>query len=275
MPKTYEDFIEWLTELGKHPLFTPITFILGLIISFILGYYFYFKSSKKRSPIYSIRSRNLIRDYTNEVKKLSIKYENEDVKSLTVSRFLFWNDGAETINRTDITVAEPLIIKTASKILDVEILALNEEANRLTISLEKNEIKVDFDYLDKDNGVVLQIFHTGTSSNDLILYGKIKGSRMPKKESLYSSKMIDMTFHIIPFIGHYIAKRIKPRSHKMISFILFLLFFSLSMYQFIFATGKNIDTKGIGVIFLLYSVLYLNIFSKSPPKGLEVIYDEF
>jgi hypothetical protein len=64
--------------------------------------------------------------------------------------------------------------------------------SRVIKSLDKTELKVDFEYLDQNNGAVIEIFHTGTKEDDLELIGKIKGSNIKLADSSWFELAIAM-----------------------------------------------------------------------------------
>jgi len=59
----------------------------------------------------------------------------------------------------------------------------NNLSSEFLIDLDdkSNQVKMDFDYLDQKQGVVIQVIHTGNSSNDLDLFGDIKGVKSIKR----------------------------------------------------------------------------------------------
>jgi hypothetical protein len=153
--------------------------ILG-ILGLITGYVFYRKSLRVKEPCWAIRSNNLIQDNISQMSGLEIEYKGHEVQTLTVSKVLFWNKGFETINRDDIVAANPLRIKCSDdvQLLDTKILSENTPSNRFSIEIDdtKSFGNMTFDYMDKDDGVIIQIIHTGTSSSDIAIVGNIKGA---------------------------------------------------------------------------------------------------
>ena len=45
----------------------------------------------------------------------------------------------------------------------------------MTLNKEKNCVPIEFDYLDEKHGVVIQLIHTGKTSDDIKVIGDIKG----------------------------------------------------------------------------------------------------
>lgn len=78
----------------------------------------------------------------------------------------------------DLQTANPLRIEglNGSRILDAKVLARNNSSSQIDVLLEENGCAyINFDYLDENQGAVIQIVHTGKSSRDIEIVGDIKG----------------------------------------------------------------------------------------------------
>jgi hypothetical protein len=175
--------VEQLKDIVQHPLFGILSF-LGTILGVILAIIFYRVSKREKKPYWSIGSNNLIEGFSSQVPGLEISYNNQKVENLTVSKIVFWNDGKETIHGTDIAEADPLqiIARGNVKILDIKVLKTNSEPSRFC-NPDDSELQssfVTFDFLDKNQGGIIQVIHTGTSSMDISLKGTLKGAGVPK-----------------------------------------------------------------------------------------------
>lgn len=137
------------------------------------------KNKEKKEFSYCLRSRTLIRKKKAKFEKLSIVYDGKQIDDLCVSNFTIWNSGNKTLNASDMVTSKELTITAIedSKILDVEILKCSEETNKFSTQLlDEHTVKILFDYVDKMEGVVIQIIHTGTNDS-LKIECKIKGGR--------------------------------------------------------------------------------------------------
>jgi hypothetical protein len=154
-----------------------LTFVIGLIVS----YYFYIKSIKVKEPVYAISSINLVSDYKSDYPNLNVSYKKRRVENLTLSKILFYNRGAETINRIDIETINHIkvVVKAGIKILDASILLTNNLSNQFSVDIDRREncVLLNFDYIDQNQGAVLQVVHTGRSSGDINVTGDIKGAK--------------------------------------------------------------------------------------------------
>ena len=168
-----------------------IAVAIGLAIAvpgWLLSYALYRRSRRVKEPSWAIRSHNLIRGQGTRWPNLSVLYRDAAVENLTLSRVLFWNRGAETINQDDMAPGDPLRIETANDaaMLEASIFQTNNAPSQFEVEADRGGqvAKLSFDYLDRNHGAVLQIIHSGTSSDDLKVRGAIKGSGSPEEREV-------------------------------------------------------------------------------------------
>lgn len=150
--------------------------ILGLILA-VVGIYLTIRSNKKKEPVFSIRSNNVISDYSSKFRGLTVSYKRQKVASFTVSKVLIYNRGNDTIDRQDITPRSPLrIVGLEGSILDARVLQTNNDSSDFKVNLDRANdwITLDFEYLNMNHGAVIEVIHTGSSSADLAVLGDIK-----------------------------------------------------------------------------------------------------
>ncbi len=164
-------------------LINYISIGLGLILA-IIGIILQIRSNKKKEPVYSIKSVNVISDFSSKYQDLAVSYKNREIKNFTVSKILFYNRGAETITLQDIDTVNHLRIEVRFfdddrfDLLDVSVLQFNNYSNQFSVTLNTEKdywALVEFDYLDKNQGAIIQVIHTGLSSDDIHVVGDIKG----------------------------------------------------------------------------------------------------
>jgi hypothetical protein len=149
------------------------------IVGMILAVVFYNKQKKEKRPVYSLRTFYVAGKVTESPNKLEIRYDDKIIDVLCLTKFAFWNAGRETIRREDISVNEPLIIKSAEnvKIFDVE-LAFKTRPNSFEVSkIDEHRISLSFDFIDLNQGVALNIYHNGFSRNDITCEGTLIGAK--------------------------------------------------------------------------------------------------
>lgn len=180
--------------------------IVGFWIGFIgiiLAVIFYSKSRKLKRPIYWMRTFEILKG-EEKFPKLSIAYENGIVNTVSLTKIAFLNAGNETIDSGDIAPKNPLRIEIGGsfKILDKSVVYTKNEANnfRLEETEQKNTLKINFDYLDKNDGAIFQIIHDGASPDAINIKGSIKG--VPR---ILNFKRKNYLNEIILLIGGVIA----------------------------------------------------------------------
>lgn len=149
---------------------------IGLsLISLYTSYLFYKKSLRIKIPLFAIESRGSIGGLPNELSKLTLRYDNEIIQYFTTSRIAIWNAGEDTIKREDLVDLITIAPEIDYKILDAKIIKEIEPSNKFRINFTENKIKVDFDYIDKNQGCCVEIHHTGKTSWALNVSGTIHG----------------------------------------------------------------------------------------------------
>jgi hypothetical protein len=111
-------------------------------------------------------------------------YGGQPVKNLTVTKLLFWNAGRETITGADVARADPLGIHVSDcEILDAKILRAKNPVNcfKLDWAGDPSFAELRFDYVDRDEGVVIQVLHTAKTGRDVRLVGTVMGVGAPRR----------------------------------------------------------------------------------------------
>ena len=163
------------------------------IISVPLAIYFGRKSLSQKIINAVLSSNELITNNQSNISKVKILYDNETVDDITVTTLTFWNKTSTTIHKTDLIDAEPLSIFTnGGKILDVSVLKGSRSSNQINVSLTNdNSANITFDYLDKKEGGIIQVIHTG-NHNPIDITRKIKGGTVKVKK--FSDKVAKICF---------------------------------------------------------------------------------
>jgi hypothetical protein len=220
----------------KSNIFNIISLLFGLI-GIILAVIFYYKSRKIKRPVYTLSSFNLFNSELKKIENLEVKYLGKTIKNLTATKFIFWNAGKGTIDRNDIPEMSRLSIKTKGDVIlyGAEVIYATDNTNQVQLLRKEhgNEIIIDFEYLDYYQGAIIKILHSGDSSVDLEILGKVKGvgnfkiSEINPVEEPIANRIMLSIFTIVLFIGGIFAKKI---SWKIVLISLALLF-SLVLFK--------------------------------------------
>lgn len=215
--------VNWLSVLGV------VIGLLGVGFSF----YFYKLSEKEREPVFLVDPYRSIIVEANTIKDFPLKVVDRDgrnvEKDITSVRFYFWNEGRETIKKSEIL--KPLKITIASP--DVEVIGYKilsssrADIVQPVLSLESgsnNVLNVSFDILEKDDGFSAQIIFAGSPNAAVELKGTIEGVKGLKGRAEVSSYHFYKTLMILfglPILfvsaSALLASWLKPWFSKILS----------------------------------------------------------
>jgi hypothetical protein len=165
-------------ELMQNPYAWAVLSICT-IVALIFAVYTWIVGKKKKELSCFRNTFEVVKGGKSVVPKLSLSYDGQAIDDLTVTKYAIWNSGNEVLNWSDIVAASSLQVKCNdnAKILDAQILVRSDETNIFEIIEKKdNCVKINFDYANVDDGVILQILHTGEAA-DFNIECKIKGGK--------------------------------------------------------------------------------------------------
>lgn len=181
--------IRWLRSIQSNPFISLALAIVG-VASLIIG----IRSRKKLELSYGQSSFQIIKKGKTTIENLYLLFGEKEISDLTITKFAIWNSGNEVIDGKDIVSGKPLQITAHNnaEILDVSITEKVEETNNFVITdINKNRAEVKFEYVDKKEGVIIQVLHSGDGA-DLSVDCKIKGGKpvrnISEKERITSTK---------------------------------------------------------------------------------------
>lgn len=170
--------MDWLKQLMHSPIAWAVLSVLT-IGSVIYAIYCQYTNKERREISYTKKTNVLIRRRKSLFEKLLITYDTREIENLCISTFTLWNSGNRTISSQDMVKTKEISVCLANnaKILDVEIIKVVETTNQFRIEkIDDSMVKIIFDYIDKKEGLVFQIMHTG-SEEDVLIDCKIKGGK--------------------------------------------------------------------------------------------------
>lgn len=160
----------------NNPLFVVFTSIVS-IVGFPTAIILYFKGKKKLQITYYLKSLEIAKTDVKPDSKLELFFGGQKVFNVRVTKIAIWNSGNHVINATDIAETEKLRIESVcdSRILEAKVVAECEKSDGFrTIQEDETKCSIDFDYIGVNEGVTIQIVHTGERSG-INVKGKIKG----------------------------------------------------------------------------------------------------
>lgn len=171
-----------LEELMDNP-YAWLILSVCTVFSVIYAIYAGIKGKEKKEISYIVDTYEIVRAGKNMIPEFQISYRGQTIDDLTVTRFAIWNSGNRLLNSNDIVDTKPLSITSnddGPDILDASIIKRSEESNKFSIDKKSAHCaELQFDYIDKQDGIIVQILHTG-SAKDISLSGLIKGGQKLK-----------------------------------------------------------------------------------------------
>lgn len=155
--------------------------IVGILIG-VVGAFVSIRGWKRKKPIYLGLSNNLFSGLGNKVPDVEVKFSGygQPITALTVTKIAFWNAGTETIKKQDIVKEDPVTIvgKQGVVLLSANVLDSVSPHNKFECKLnqDRSRATVTFEYIDHNQGTIIQVFHTGTSNADITVQGTIIGA---------------------------------------------------------------------------------------------------
>lgn len=174
-----------------------IIFTLGIIVSFIVGYFIARNIKSKKSIRFDVIHRGIVIETRCNGKdigypfKVLDKYTNKELDSVYCIRARVWNDGVEAIRKSDLSDKDPLRIR-----LDNDLVVIGEPIiykNSIGFSVDNknqnNVFIVDFDYLNPGEWIVCDFFVRNSPNLPVSLEGRICDLNLSSKNSLGDSKV--------------------------------------------------------------------------------------
>jgi hypothetical protein len=149
-------------------------------LSIIVAIVIYRASAIGARPVYSRRSFRVIGFNRNEfMEDVQILYRGMHVDRLSRSNIIFWNSGKKTLYGSDIVADDAVRCELSpdALVLEVWIIKRTRDANKFTAMIDDNSPNraiLNFDYLDPQDGVVIELLHTDSGRQPAVK-GTIRG----------------------------------------------------------------------------------------------------
>lgn len=169
-----------LESTVQHPYFQLSVAILAPL-SIIISYVLYRRSLRIRIPRYAFNGRTIVSASRAAIPDLKFYYKDVAQQKVSVTRLGVWNDGRETIRRSDLILGDPLRIEFPEDVSVLDVSVISETASGMRVDFSHGEfggkecLLLNFDFLDYRDGFLLQLIHNGTGSSPFHLKGKIAG----------------------------------------------------------------------------------------------------
>ncbi len=155
--------------------------VIGIIVAIV-------EARKYRGPLlcYQYHGSNLIQSYDAIFPEtIEVSFGGEKVPNLTHSQIVVWNRGRSPIRGGDVSENDPLALKFGEQgeVLQAEVVKISKESNLFKIEYQPRSpaIKLAFDFLDRNDGALLSVWHTSTNVEPTLDGTLIQGDAGPFK----------------------------------------------------------------------------------------------
>lgn len=263
------------------------TIIASVVIGYLLNYIFHLKGKKEKTPCYAVRNKTLIENLVSKFPAIQVMYEGnvEPIENLSVAKILFCNQGSDVIYNQDMVEDQPfaIAVKEGCKIIEIAVVFAKEPANQIVVTRAQDRSKatLSFDHMGRDEGVIIQVIHTGLNSADLFMIGKVKGVGKPFRMKYLRIEMFDK-------VRGRLAKDRMPTMYRRILFGSFCLFAAIVLSVFVLISPpppepdvgpvKFLLFAPVRFLLLVFSIPYwygaYRLFRRGFPKGFEAFEDD-
>jgi hypothetical protein len=175
-------------------------------LSIIIGIVLYLKSRRNKEPAWAYRTSKIIGIGTNAPKELKLTFSGKPVNEVYKTTLMFINKGRETIRKEDVTQNIAIYFTGAEILREPTIESVSKQAIEFAVNqiidAGKHAVKLDFRYLDHNDGGVIEVIHT--RSGEVECAGNVMGAKnityMSKMEEGYPPSGIKLFGFLIPAI---------------------------------------------------------------------------
>ncbi len=150
-----------------------VTFLAGVAVTWV----FYRRGYRERRPSYIVTGNRVVAE--DPRRGIEVTFRGEKVPVVSRTLVAVWNDGRETIRRTDVPEGAPLTISIdgANRILEARVAATTRPEIGFRTHLDPPDVVLCFDHLDHKDGATIEILHTGPNPYNASLTGDVIGTQ--------------------------------------------------------------------------------------------------
>jgi len=276
----FDSVLNYLNLSWVGVVITLITFIIAIALALFL----YFKAKQTKGLSYYISNNLLIdRANTENPDQIEIFFLGTKVDKLYKTLIYIWNSGNQIIKKNELNTKDPfrLEIENNKEILSIKIIKSTREVIDFNIYSEKytNFHKVNFDYLDPNDGAVIEVLHNG-SIDDLKLKGTVMGiSKIKNMESNKESNKENFFIKTVneSFIFNSILISNAPRAFGILIFLIGCSMAFFAGYLYLNPETKIVtqisDGKSVlmgSLIYIVFGLIVILFNKRQYPKNLEI-----
>jgi hypothetical protein len=159
---------------------------IGAAVTVVVGYALLVLQARRAAPCLAFQSSSspVVTRSEQKVGDLEVRFKGVVVPRLTRTRMAMWNPRWAVVEGADIAERDPLRIGFRdADVLDVRLAKQTREAVSFSAEVRDGDCFIDFDFLDRHDGVILELLHTASDLDRPSIQGTVKG--LPAGVSYY------------------------------------------------------------------------------------------
>lgn len=187
-----------IQQISNNPYVTLSGWI-ATIIALVLSITFYFIQKKRKIISYFYKTNILVSEKLTDVEGLNISYGDNSIERLSVTNLEITNGGNIFIDESDIYHKKKLKFVLENKNIRVLFAKITDQSSDTiegSTELSENEVNINFQALEKNDTIKINVYHTGNTETKFRLIGKIKDGgkiiegKVVKTENTFFSKYV-------------------------------------------------------------------------------------
>lgn len=183
-----QEDVNWLSRFSENELAllligliaSLIFTIIGAVIGGLISRYYSQQGLIIKEPRIYYQTFQEIESTQIKDKNIKLIFNQQEVKRICTTYLWLWNHGKQTIKKADIGASKLSILLTDENhpltLLDYKLLYQTKtDCKYSEVSRTDTSINFEFDFLDKDDGIILEIQHTGSLKTQFKVEGTIQG----------------------------------------------------------------------------------------------------
>lgn len=154
--------------------------LVGIVAGILTSYYFYLKARERVDPRYVLQHRPLVDSSSGAMTEVAVLFKGSKVTNLNRCILAIWNRGTRVITRDAIAENDKVrvCLPEGATALGIGVAWSSRPAIGLSaqISDAGSTVTINFDFLDQDDGGLVEILYQGDSKAAPTLTGSIMGA---------------------------------------------------------------------------------------------------
>lgn len=267
-----EQIVSFWNNLSGSEVISYAIGLFGILVSIVISV----RSKRIQEPRFKKLSSVITEKFISNNSGVHIKNGDKKLDILSISKVAFWNDGF-TLKKEEISSKSPFRVELTNEeaqILDAYV-EYAEEENDVSCEIleEGKQVIIHFDYLAKNQGLVLKILHTGRGSMDLEVKGSMKNTGKLRQS-------VQLQWRFAAWVLQYMSVR---QSYIYMGYFLMLMGISLILKGLLtygsFVEAHTVTLKNIAALLccglLTIFMGYMMQKREMPEKISKAFYNEF